>query len=106
MAIGHLRALAEQSVSLVEHEDGASCLRLVEDASEILLGLADVLTDDRGEVDAVELDAEVVSEDLGRPRSAAPLFANEECCHSAPLATLPFWKASRALLYEARDLAQ
>jgi hypothetical protein len=40
------------------------------------------------------------------PSFGRSLFANEECCHSAPLATLPFWKASRALLYEARDLAQ
>jgi hypothetical protein len=47
-----------------------------------------------------------VSDDLGRPRAAAALFANEECRHSPWLANLPFWEASRALPYEPRDLAQ
>ena len=56
--VTHLRALAEEGVGLVEEQHAVDPVDLGEDPLEVLLGLADVLVDDRGEVDRVELEAE------------------------------------------------
>jgi hypothetical protein len=56
VGVGDLRALAEQRVGLVEEEDRVGAVRRIEDAVEVLLGLPDVLRDDRGEVDAEQLE--------------------------------------------------
>ena len=49
--VADLGALAEQRVGLVEEQHRAAALGLVEGGGEVLLGLADVLRDDRREVD-------------------------------------------------------
>ena len=76
VAVLDLAALAEQGVGLVEEEDGAALLGGVEDAAQVLLGLADVLADHRGEVDAVEVEPQ-----LARP---APRRPSSCPCRSAP----------------------
>lgn len=45
-----LRALSEDRVGLVEEEDAVDAGGLGEDFLQVLLGLADVLVDDRGHV--------------------------------------------------------
>ena len=54
-----LRALAEDRVGLVEEQHGVDAGRRREDPLEVLLGLADVLVDDGGQVDDVQVEAEV-----------------------------------------------
>src|SRR4051794_41736116 len=56
--------LGEQRVGLVEEQHRVRGLGLVEDLREVLLGLADVLVDDLREVDAVEVVAELLGEQL------------------------------------------
>ena len=65
-----LGALAEERVGLVEEQDAVDPVGLREDPVEVLLGLADVLVDDRREVDDVEVEPEVAGDDLGRHRLA------------------------------------
>ena len=79
-----LGPLAEDRVRLVEQEDAVDAVGLVEDAVEVLLRLADVLVDDRGEVDDVEIEAEIGGDDLGRQRLAGPRVAGEQCGHAGP----------------------
>src|SRR5206468_5853939 len=70
-----LGALTEERVRLVEEQDGAAPLRLVERGREVLLRLADVLGDHGCEVDAVEILAELARERLGGgglPRTGRP----------------------------------
>src|SRR5690606_27829676 len=52
-------------VGLVEEQDGAGPFGLVEDAAQVLFGLADVLGDDGGEVDFVEIESKATGEDAG-----------------------------------------
>src|SRR5260221_704749 len=47
VAILDLAAFAEKRVSLVEQEDGPTLFSRIEDAAQVLLGLADVLAHDR-----------------------------------------------------------
>ena len=67
--VAHLGALAEQRVGLVEEQDAVDLVGLGEDLVEVLLGLADVLVDDRGEVDRVEVEAELAARAPRRPSS-------------------------------------
>ena len=55
VAVLDLAALAEQRVRLVEEQDRAAVLGRVEQPAQILLGLADIFADHRGEIDAVEI---------------------------------------------------
>src|SRR5262249_24869310 len=64
VAVPYLGSLAEQRVRLVEEEDRAAFLGGVEDAPEVLLGLADVLAHDLAQVDAVEIEAQFSGEDF------------------------------------------
>ena len=73
-----LGALAEDGVGLVEEQDGVAVGRLVEDAVEVLLGLADVLADHRRQVDLVQLEAQLGGDDLGGHRLAGAGRAGEE----------------------------
>ena len=73
-----LGALAEQRVGLVEEQDHVARLGSVEHAPQVLLGLADVLVDDLREVDAVQRQAELVGEHLGRHRLAGAGRAGEQ----------------------------
>ena len=76
--VGDLGALAEQRVGLVEEQDRVGAVGGVEDAVEVLLGLPDVLGDDRGEVDAEELEAELGGEHLRGHRLAGAGLAREQ----------------------------
>ena len=67
--VAHLGALAEERVGLVEEQHAVDAVGLGEDPVEVLLGLADVLVDDRGEVDDVEVEAELAGDDLGATSS-------------------------------------
>ena len=78
VAVLDLAALAEERIGLVEEEHGAARLGRVEDGAQILLGLADVLRHDAREVDAVEIEREIVGDRLPRPWSCR--------CRSAPTA--------------------
>ena len=55
----HLGALAEQRVCLVEQQDRVAGLRGFKQRSELLLRLADVLGDDAGEVDLIEVQTQL-----------------------------------------------
>ena len=81
--VGDLGALAEQRVGLVEEEDRVGARGGLEDAVEVLLRLPDVLRDDRGEVDAEELEPELGAEHLGGHRLAGARLAREQ--HLEPL---------------------
>src|SRR6266508_3853837 len=63
--VSHLRALPEQRVGLVEEQDRVASLGGAKDALEVLLGLTDVLADDGGQVDAKQVQAQVVGHDRG-----------------------------------------
>jgi hypothetical protein len=82
VGVPDLGALAEQRVRLVEEEDRVRAVRGVEDPVEVLLGLPDVLGDDRGEVDPEQLEPEVVRRHLARHRLAGPGLAREEHLHA------------------------
>src|SRR5262249_13073334 len=77
-------ALAEEGVGLVEEQDGAALLGAVEDVAEILLRLADVLADDAGQVDAIEVELQMVGEDVGGHRLARAGRARKERADAAP----------------------
>ena len=74
-AVAHLAAPAEQRVALVEQEHRAGFLGGVENALEILLGLADIFADHRGEIDAKQI--------------ALQLAGNDFCCHRLADAARP-----------------
>ena len=80
----HLGALAEDRVGLVEEQHGVRARRGSEDALEVLLGLADVLVDDRREVDDVEVEAELAGDDLGGHRLAGARVAREQRDDAVP----------------------
>jgi hypothetical protein len=65
MGVAHGGALAEQGVGLAEDEDGVAGGGLVEDAGQVLLGLADVRGEHPGQVALVEVEAQGVGEDVG-----------------------------------------
>ena len=69
VAVLDLAALAEQRVGLVEEQDRAAVLGGVEQAAQVLLGLADVLADHRRQIDAVEIEPQLVG-DAPRPPSS------------------------------------
>ena len=66
MAILNLAAFAEKRVSFVEQQDGPTFFSRVEDAPQVLLGLADVLAHDRRQVDAIEVEPQLVRQHLRR----------------------------------------
>ena len=65
VAVLDLGALAEQRVRLVEEEDGPAAFGGLEHAAQVLFGLADVFTDHLAEVDAVEVQLQLVGQHLG-----------------------------------------
>jgi hypothetical protein len=58
-------ALAEQGVGLVEQQDRVGVLGGGEHAVQVLLGLTDVLADHPGQVDPVQVEAQLPGDDLG-----------------------------------------
>src|SRR5690606_6253862 len=71
-------------------EEGAAAFGRVEEAAQVLLRFADVFADDGREVDAVEVEAEGVGEDLGGHRLARAALAGEEHAESEPAAVACF----------------
>jgi hypothetical protein len=84
MCILDLAALAEQRIRFAEEQYGAGRLRLVEQAGEVLLGLADVLVDDAGQIDAIQVEGQFAGQDLGGHRLAGARLAAEQ--HRQPAA--------------------
>jgi hypothetical protein len=78
VGVAYLRALAEQGVGLIEEQDGVAGRRLGEDAGQVLLRLADVLADHRGQVDLVQVEAEGVGQHIGGHRLAGTGRAGEQ----------------------------
>ena len=78
VAVLDLAAFAEQRVGLVEEQDGAAVFRGVEDAPQVLFGLADVLADHLAEIDAIEIEPQFVGEHFGGHRLAGAAGAGEE----------------------------
>ena len=77
MAVLHLTAFPEQRVSLVEEQKHSALLRGIEDLAQILLGLADILADDRREIDAIHIQAQLMSNHLGAQRFTRAALASE-----------------------------
>ena len=66
VGVAHLGPLAEEGIGLVEEQDGVDAVGLGEDPLQVLLGLTHVLVDHGGQVDGVQVEAEVAGHDLGR----------------------------------------
>ena len=97
VAVLHLAALAEQRVGLVEEQDRAAVLGRVEQAAQILLGLADVLADDRRQVDAVEVEPQLVAR-APRPPSSCPVPLSPANSALMPRPRFIFWREAPALV--------
>ena len=88
VAVLDLAALAEQRVGLVEEQDRAAALSAASNsAAQVLLGLADVLADHGGQVDAVEVEPQLVGDDLGGHRLAGAARAGEQRADAEPAAS-------------------
>src|SRR6185437_10207561 len=66
MAVADFTASPEERVGFIEEENRAGIFRRVEDRTQILLGLTDVLTDHLTEIDAPKIETQIVCEDLRR----------------------------------------
>ena len=82
VAVRHLAAFAEQGVGFVEQQDRAALLGRVEDPPQVLLGLADVLADHATQIDAVEIERQLVGDHLGRQGLAGAALAVEQRAHA------------------------
>src|SRR5271165_777699 len=78
MRILHLAALAKQGIGFVEEQDRATALGSVEDAAQVLLGLADVLAHYRAQVDAVKIEPQGGRQHLRRHGLAGAALTGEE----------------------------
>ena len=76
--IAHFAAPAEERVCLVKEEDSVAGFRLLENARQVLLGLADVFADDRREVDLVKVQPKLSRHYLRRHGIARAGRAGEE----------------------------
>ena len=65
MAVFDFTAFAKQSVGFVEEENRAAVLRRVEHAPQILLGLSDVFAYHRRQIDAIQVQAQIVGDHFG-----------------------------------------
>src|SRR6185437_15161434 len=101
MSVLHLAPLAEQSVGLIEKKDRGAVAGERKDAIEVLLGLADVLADDSGEVDAPEIESGFAREHGGAHRFPCAWASAEErgdagSAREAPLRENPLAMADGA----------
>ncbi len=105
----HLSPLAKEGIGLVEEQDGAAGLGSGEDAGQVLLGVANVLTDDGGEVDLVEVQAQLSSDDVrghgltrarGTGKEHVESLSQRELVVEAPLVV-----HERSVLHVATDLS-
>ena len=110
VAVLDLAALAEEGVGLVEEEDRPAVLRGIEEAAQVFLGLADVFADHRREVDAIEVEAQVVGDHLGCHGLAGAALARKEGVDAQAAVHLvgkpPFFVDLAALHHLVRDLVQ
>ena len=86
VGVAHLAPLAEDGVRLVEEQHRVDPAGLGEDPLEVLLGLPDVLVDDRGQVDRVQVQPEVGGDHLGGHGLAGAGVAGEQRGHAAAAA--------------------
>src|SRR5690606_20799534 len=84
-----LAPLAEESIRLVEEEHGIALFRLFEDPVQILLRLSDVLADDRGEVDLIEVYAQIPGHHLCCHRLSRPGGPYEKSIQASAQGELP-----------------
>ena len=89
VAVLNLAALAEQRISLVDHQHRAAVLGGVEHPPEVLLGLADVLAHDLAQVDPVKIHVQLGGYHLGCERLAGSARTGEERRHPGAVAAGP-----------------
>ncbi len=78
MAVLDLHALTEERVRLVEEQQDARALADVEHVAQALFGLADVLVDHPGQIDAVEVQPQFACDHLGGHGLACAAGAAEQ----------------------------
>src|SRR5262249_34012460 len=110
VAVLDLAAPTEESVRLVEEEDGAARLCRREHLAQVLLRLADVLADRRREIESVQVEIELPRYYLRGQRLAGPALAGEQGGDAEPargaLAEAPALVDLSSVPYMANDLAQ
>src|SRR5262249_18355232 len=62
----------------VKEEDNTTILGGIEQSAQVFFGFPDIFADDRGEIDAVEIEAKVISEHLGGHRLAGATLPGKE----------------------------
>lgn len=109
VAIMHLSALAKERIGFVEKEDSATLLRRIEDATQILLRLANVFRNDDAQIDAVQAFSQIAGQSLGGDERAGPVFAGEQDTHAFPMRRLAnglaFCLRSAVCANECRNVA-
>jgi len=78
VAIVHIGAFAKERIRFVEKEDRTAAIRRSEDASQILLRLANIFRDNGAQIDAVQVFSQIASQSLGGEERAHPVFAGEQ----------------------------
>jgi hypothetical protein len=78
VTVFYFTAFAKQRISLVEKENRATILRSVEKPAQVLFGFTDVLADDGGQVDAKQIEAQIVGDHFRRHRLPGPALTREE----------------------------
>ncbi len=66
VAVLHLTALPKQRIGFVEQQDGAASLRRVEHPPQVLFRFADVLAHHLAQVDAIQIQPQLVGQHLRR----------------------------------------
>src|SRR5262249_37748952 len=88
----------------------AAVLRRIEDSTQVLLGFSDVLAHDRRQVDAIEIQSQLVREHLGCHRLACSARAGEEHAEPEPARTAareaPRLEHPHAVPYMSADVAK
>jgi hypothetical protein len=77
VAIMHLGAFAKEGIGFVEKEDCTTSFRRIEDASQILLRLANIYRDDGAQIDALEIFSQIAGHSLRGDELTDPVFAGE-----------------------------
>jgi hypothetical protein len=65
VAIMHLSAFAKERIRFVEKEDRTTLPRRIEDASQILLRLANIFRDDGAQIDTVQFFSQIAGQSVG-----------------------------------------
>ena len=86
VAVAPLAALAKQGVGLVKEQHRPAVFSRVEQLAQVLLRLANVLADHRRQVDAIQVQPQLVGQDFGRHSLAGAAFAAEQHRDAQPAA--------------------